>query len=141
MTCNLAVSIAKAGISNEQLLALLTPATIEPVLLGYLRQQYPQKNPQARMCAPEMLEVSLRDCTITITRGQVEVTSYSSNQRLTERLAKEVGGVLAALADVLFQQQIQTLLQTLGIEPQVETVTVENEGKMQQAAVFTLALS
>lgn len=140
MTCNLAVSIAKAGISNEQLLALLTPATIEPVLLGYLRQQYPQKNPRTRICAPEMLEVSLRDCTITITRGQVEVTSYSSNQRLTERLAKEVGGVLAALADALFQQQIQTLLQTLGIEPQAETVTVENEGKMQQAAVFTLAL-
>lgn len=140
MTCNLAVSIAKAGISNELLLALLTPAIIEPVLLGYLRQQYPQKNPRMHMLATETLEVYLGACTITITCGQIEVTSYSSNQRLTERLAKEVGGVLAALADSHFQQQIQTLLQTLGIEPQIETVTVENEGKMQQAAVFTLML-
>lgn len=140
MTCNLAVSIAKAGISNEQLLALLTPARIEPVLLAYLRQQYPQKALSSAIMGNEELEIALGSDTIRIVRGQIEVTSYSTNQRWTERLAKELEGVLAALADALFQQQIQELLQSLGIEPQVETVTVENEGKMQQAAVFTLTL-
>ena len=138
MTCNLAVSIAKAGISNEQLLALLTPATIEPVLLAYLRQQYPQEQSRSYTYASDRLDILLGDCTITIIRGQIEVTSYSTSQNHASRLAKEIEGVLTALADALFQQQIQETLRTLGIEPQVETVTVENEGKMQQAAVFTL---
>ena len=66
------------------------------------------------------------------------MTSYSTSQDRANCLAKEIEGVLAALADALFQQQIQETLRTLGTEPQVETVTVENEGKMQRAAVFTL---
>jgi len=138
MTCNLAVSIAKAGISNEQLLALLTPATIEPVLLAYLRQQYPQEQCRSYTYTPDQLQILLGDCAITIIQGQIEVTSYSTSQDRANCLAKEIEGVLAALADALFQQQIQETLRTLGIEPQVETVTVENEGKMQRAAVFTL---
>jgi hypothetical protein len=138
MTCNLAVSIAKAGISNEQLLALLTPANVEPVLLTYLRQQYPQEQCRSYTYTPDRLQILLGDCAITIVQGQIEVTSYATSQDRANRLAKEIEGVLAALADALFQQQIQETLRTLGIEPQVETVTVENEGKMQQAAVFTL---
>jgi hypothetical protein len=138
MTCNLAVSIAKAGISNEQLLALLTPANVEPVLLTYLRQQYPQEQSRSYTYMPDQLQILLGDCAITIVQGQIEVTSYATSQDRANRLAKEIEGVLAALADALFQQQIQETLRTLGIEPQVETVTVENEGKMQQAAVFTL---
>jgi len=45
MTCFLAVSIGTVAITNEQLLALLTPEVVEPLVLAFLNDQFAEYRP------------------------------------------------------------------------------------------------
>ncbi len=73
-----------------------------------------------------------------IADGSVKVSASEGDTILAETLATEVEQLLLQLADSLFQQQVQ---QALGpAVTQVQTVNVDNDSAIQQAAVFTLEL-
>lgn len=136
MPCNLAVSIAKAGVTTPQLLALLTPSVIEKVALTYLQQQYASLKPSAYTTYGTTVMLSVGTAMITIEDGTVQVEDSRRNRQLAEQLASEMEQLLLQLADSLFQQKLQ---ETLGsLVKQTQTVSVDNEGAVQQAAVFYL---
>lgn len=138
MPCNLAVSIAKAGVTTPQLLALLTPDVVQQVALTYLEQQYAALNPYVLMSSGSRVSLQVGTSLIVITDGAVQVTDRRGNTTFADTLANEVEQLLLQLADSLFQQQLQQILGPA--VTQVQTVNVDNDGVIQQAAVFTLEL-
>jgi hypothetical protein len=142
MTCNLAVSLAKAAVTDEYLQTLLTPAIVQPIVLAYLQQQYPHDQPNVIEATEHGVSFRVGSCTIVLKRGKIEVTDAQRVSRRAAQLIQELEHVLTNLADRLFQQHVQHILQqTLGTAfTEVTTVEVENEGHVQQAAVFTLTL-
>lgn len=138
MPCNLAVSIAKAGVSKPQLLAFLTPDMVQQVILTYLQQQYVSLNPRLLVRFDSRVYFQVGTCRILIEEGTVQVTSTSDDPAFAETLADEIEQLLLQLADSLFQQQVQRILGPS--VTQVQTVQVNNEGVTQQAVVFTLDL-
>lgn len=138
MPCNLAVSIAKAGVSKPQLLALLVPDIVQQVTLAYLQQQYASLNPRLLVRFDSRIYFQVGTCRILIEDGTVRVTGTDDDTNLAETLANEIEQLLLQLADSLFQQQIQQLLGPS--VTQVQTVQVDNEGVAQQAVVFSLDL-
>jgi hypothetical protein len=138
MPCNLAVSIAKAGVTRPQLLALLTPDIVKQLTLTYLQQQYAALNPRVRSTSGNSVCLQMGTSLVVITDGSVQVTDSRGNTAFAETLADEVEQLVLQLADSLFQQQLQQILGPA--VTQVQTVHVDNDGIMQQAAVFTLEL-
>ncbi len=136
MPCNLAVSIAKAGVTIPQLLAFLTPAIVQKVVLAYVQQQYPTLHPRLYPFASTNVCLQVGSCLVVITGGSVRVTDRRGNSALAETLANEIEQLLLQLADSLFQQQVQQILGPA--VTQAQTVNVDNDGMTQQAAVFTL---
>ena len=136
MPCNLAVSIAKAGVTQPQLLALLTPDVVKQVVLAYLEQQYASSKPSVICATRARVVLRMGTCVVSIENGSVRVTDSQGNQAFIETLATEVERLLLLLADRLFQQKLQ---ETLGpLLTQVQNVSVNNDGQMQQATVFSL---
>lgn len=138
MPCNLAVSIAKAGVSKPQLLALLTLDMVQQVVLTYLQQQYASLHPRMLVRHDTRIYFQVGTCRILIEEGTVRVTGPSDETAFAETLAQSLEQLLLQLADSLFQQRVQQILGPA--VTQVQTVQVDNEGVMQQAAVFTLDL-
>ncbi len=138
MPCNLAVSIAKAGVTRPQLLALLTPDIVQQVALTYLQQQYAALNPKVRSPSSNSACLQVGTSLVVITDGSVQVTDSRGNTAFAETLANEVEQLILQLADSLFQRQLQQILGPA--VTQVQTMQVDNDGIMQQAAVFTLEL-
>jgi ABC-type cobalamin/Fe3+-siderophores transport system ATPase subunit len=137
MPCNLAVSIAKAGVTKPQLLALLTPEIVQKVALTYLQQQYAQLlNPSLISASGKSVILRAGTSTISIENGAVEVNDSNGNRVQAEKLAAEMEQLILQLADQLFDQQIQAALGSL--VQTVQPVTVDNDGAVQQATVFTL---
>lgn len=138
MPCNLAVSIAKAGVTTPQLLALLTPAIVTQVTFAYLEQQYPGSRPSVLSTSGTVLLLQVGTSQVRIENGSVQVNNIQRNQAQAEELADEIEQLLLQLADNLFQQKLQ---ETLGsLVAQVQTMAVDNEGTVQQATVFSLEL-
>ncbi len=138
MPCNLAVSIAKAGVTRPQLLAFLTPDIVQQVALTYLQQQYAALNPKVRSTSSNSACLQVGTSLVVITDGSVQVTDSRGNTTFAETLANEVEQLILQLADSLFQRQLQQILGPA--VTQVQTMQVDNDGIMQQAAVFTLEL-
>lgn len=136
MPCNLAVSIAKAGVTTPQLLALLTPEVVQQVALTYLEQQHAALNPYVLTSSDSRVSFQVGTSLVVITDGAVQVTDRRGNTTFAATLANEVEQLLLQLADSLFQQQLQQILGPA--VTQVQTVNVDNDGVIQQAAVFTL---
>lgn len=136
MPCNLAVSIAKAGVTKPQLLALLTPDIVQKVAMAYLQQQYAKLNPSVISASGNDITLRAGTTSISIENGAVEVYDYSGNRLQAEQLAEEMEQLLLQLADQLLDQHIQNALGSL--VKTVLPVAVDNEGTMQQATVFTL---
>ncbi len=138
MPCNLAVSIAKAGVTRPQLLAFLTPDIVQQVALTYLQQQYAALHPRMRSTSGNSVCLQVDTSLVVITDGSVQVTDSRGNTTFAETLANEVEQLVLQLADSLFQQQVQQILGP--VVTQVQTMQVDNDGIIQQAAVFTLEL-
>ena len=136
MPCNLAVSIAKAGVSKSQLLAFLTPDIVQQVTLTYLQQQYVALTPRVYASSSTSVSLQVGTSMVVITDGTVQVTDRRGNTAFVETLANEIEQLLFQLADSVFQQKVQQILGPA--VTQVQTVNVDNDGIIQQAAVFTL---
>ncbi len=136
MPCNLAVSIAKAGVTKPQLLALLTPEIVQKVAIAYLQQQYAKLDPSVVSASGNCITLRAGTTIISIENGTVEVYDGSGNRIQAERLAGEMEQLVLQLADQLLDQQIQSALGSL--VKAVQPVTVDNNGAAQQATVFTL---
>jgi hypothetical protein len=136
MPCNLAVSIAKAAVSDERLRALLTPEAVKDVVLNFLKQQYAANSPALLSSNDTTLYYRLGSLVLTIENGVVRVNESAGNRVFAERVAAEVSRLLAAAADRLFQQRVQMALQSVTTRAQV--VDVNYEGRTQKAAVFSI---
>ena len=138
MSCNLAVSIARAAITEERLRALLIPDAIHAVLLTYLTQQYAAFSPTLLPAFGNALRYRVGSMVLTILDGQVTVDAPDGDRAQAELLATKVSELLAAAANRLFQQQVQQALK--GVITQAQAVNVTFEGRSQQAAVFHINL-
>jgi hypothetical protein len=136
MSCNLAVSIAKAAVQKKELLALLTVDIVKDIVLTYLQQQYSSLSPYVFSRSKNHVSFSVGTCYVIIQNGNVRVKEDNRDQVKADALASEMAQVLSQLADSLFQQKVQLALGSLVTEAQ--TVTVDNQGTQQTAAVFTL---
>jgi hypothetical protein len=138
MTCNLAVSIARAAITERRLRSLLVPDTIRNVVLTYLRQQYAAYSPVLLPASGDVLRYRIGTMLLTIVEGEVTVSEPGGDREQAEQLATKVSELLAAAANRLFQQQVQQALKAVTTRGQ--TVNVTFEGRSQQAAVFHINL-
>ena len=134
MPCNLAVSIAKAAITEERLRVLLLPDVIRTILPTYLMKQYAALSPTRLPAFGDALRYRVGSMLLTILDGQVTVDAPERDRVQAEQLATQVAALLAAAANRLFQQQVQQALK--GVTTQAQAVNVMVEGRSQQAAVF-----
>ena len=135
MPCNLAVSIGKAGVTQPQLFALLTPDIVKVVAFAYLEKQYASSKPSVHVRG-EMVVLHVGSTTIRILNGGVQIQDSEGNRTQAQKLADEIEELLTQLANRLFQQKLQVALGPL--VTQVQTVSVNNEGTLQQATIFHL---
>lgn len=138
MPCNLAVSIARAAITEERLRALLTPQAIQHVVLAYLKQQYAASSPALLSAQGNALRYRVGTMLLTIVDGAVTVDESEGKRGRAEQLATKVSELLAVAADRLFQQKVQQALSS--VTTQAQAVNVGYEGTSQQAAVFHITL-
>lgn len=139
MPCNLAVTIAKAAVTDEQLLGLLTPeftAQLVTAALSDLRIKMP-----VRVSGGEVYgyaELSYRDqIQISVVKGKVTVSA--STRERTQEITDAVSKAIAAGADLMFSKQIATALATMtGKQPQLREVNVEEGGQVMPAVLFSV---
>ena len=140
MPCNLAVTITKAAVTNEQLQKLLTPEVVKTLLESYISKHPNHKGqtPHAFIRGDEVSLPILRyDCRVIIKNGQVRISTPRRNVEEAEALSGELAQLLSLAADKLFAGQVQKALASMG-KVSGQTVTVDNQGQKQQARVFTL---
>jgi hypothetical protein len=142
MPCNLAVSITKAAVTEEHLLALLTPAVVQPVVVAYLRQP-------GVLTAGERVGVTTPGARVVVTVGALTfhidggrvstVATAGATDARGRALVDALSALLALAADTLFAQQVRVALAAFGRVSQ-QSVTVDNGGVPQAATVLTLTL-
>lgn len=144
MPSNLAVSITKAAVTEDHLRALLTADVMADIVLRFLTQQYARLSPRILRASGHRLVVLMDggDITLTIIEGKVTINAAILRPSQANDILEAVSLLLARLADVLFQRQVQQALSTRFEARLVgaQALEVENEGERQQAAVFTLDL-
>lgn len=138
MPCNLAVSITKAAVSNEQLVQLLTPEAVYEAVKTFLSRHDAYKDQLfGDWQSGSALMFYVGDCIVTILGAQVTVNGSEWSTQQAETLSADMNTLLARLADYLFAQQVQQALAGLGpVESQ--TMSVDDQGVTRQATVFTL---
>jgi hypothetical protein len=136
----LAVSITKAAVTEERLLALLTPEAVQPVVEAYLRQPG-VVGASERVIVQRQgdgLAVGVGSLTLTIHGGRVETrATQGTNDARGRALVDGLSALLALAADALFAQQVRAALAPFG-RVAAQQVTVENGGVTQAATVLTL---
>src|SRR5579859_7209219 len=112
MSCDLAVSIAKAAVTKQHLLDLLTTDVVQQVVLKYLQSEYANDFPRVRYASARWVRFEVGDVTISINikNGVVMVRSESGDSAEAEDFAQKIELLLARLADSLFQQKVQQAL-------------------------------
>ena len=140
MPCNLAISITKAAVSNEELLKLLTSEVVHEAVKNFLSRHETYKDKVIGDWQSEpTVWFYVGNCIITITNGQVTVNGPQWTKEEVEALSTDMNTLLSRLADYLFAQQVQQALTGLGpVETQV--VNVDDQGVTRQATVLTLTI-
>lgn len=137
MACNLAVSITKAAVENEQLLRLLTPALVAEVVKAALADLRYNATPAVQQDGSVYAYAG--GMGITVRDGKVSVTGY--NAYGARQATDAVSGALALAAEALLGQQIAaTLAKATGKAPVVRRAHVENDGQAGVATVFTVKI-
>ena len=141
MPCNLAVSITKAAVNDEQLKQLLTTQVIHQVVKNFLSANEAYKGQLYGDWESSTSSVFyIGDCTLTVFNGgQVSVDASRWSRERAQTLNADIAKLLVRLADHLFAQQVQQALAGLG-PVQVQTVDVDDQGITRQATVLTLNL-
>jgi hypothetical protein len=140
MPCNLAVSITKAAVTEERLLALLTPEAVQPVVEAYLRQPGVLKPGESFNVNRQgnRLMIMVGSLRLFIERGRVSTyATQGYNDVRGEELVSALSNLLALAADALFAQQVKAALAPFGKVAQ-QQVMVDNGGVTQAATVLTL---
>ena len=140
MPCNLAISITKAAVSNEQLLKLLTPELISQAVKSFLsRHETYQHQRYDDWQYRNSLIIYVGECTVTFTDGEVKVEGPEWSTALVNALSADMTTLLSRLADYLFAQQVQQALASLG-QVASQTVNVDDQGVTRQATVLSFNL-
>lgn len=139
MPCNLAVTIAKAAVTNEQLLGLLTPdLVVQAVNAACADLRIRINASRSGDTVYGYAELSWSDqISVAVNRGRVEVQA-SDTRRATE-ISDAISGVLTQLADALFSQQIAGALASIaGKQPVIAEVNVDESGTVMPAFLFSV---
>lgn len=139
MPCNLAVTIAKAAVTDEQLLGLLTPEIAAQLTNAALNEL--GIRPVARVSGNSVYgyaELTWSDqISIEVNRGRVEVRA--SSKARGEEIAGKITDALKLGADALFAQQIAGALASIsGKQPVIREVAVEENGTVSPAFLFSV---
>lgn len=144
MPCNLAVTITKAAVTNEQLTKLLTPEIVKTLLETFIGQHpdHQAQTPRAtirKQNGQVSLYISRYDCFLSVINGEVTISTPRYYTEQANDLMKQVALLLSKAADKLFVAQVQQALAKFG-NVDAQTTTVDNAGEKQQVRVFTLEL-
>lgn len=141
MVCNLAVTITKAAITNEQLLALISPAIAAETIKAAMDVLGVRVNPRiSGTTVYAYAETSYSD-QIQITYQGGKLTVAASTDARGEEITATITGGLVAVGDALFANVVAaTLQQFTGKRPTVTTAAVRDEGVVYQANVFTVKI-
>ena len=142
MPCNLAVTITKAAVLPDHLVALLTPEVIEQVVTAYLQHHPVFKDylPLRSKTIGNVVTffVSNLAYRITITGNQIAINFPPYAQDKATKLSGELVTLLSKTSDRLFARQVQKSLAAKFGNVQQQTAKVDNEGEQQTVTVFTL---
>lgn len=152
MPCNLAVSITKAAIPNEQLLGLLTPAVVEQVVRAFLGdrltdlvgQDYGYQHGTSRKVQLQSVnywgQLGAEGISFRIHDGQIDVQAPRGGELRAQEVSDELTQLLARTADQLFAIQVGTALAELGGDLETQQVSIDNAGQRQTVTQFTLSI-
>lgn len=134
MVCDIAVSITQAGVTDEQLKGLLTPALTLAVVKAVLADL--GLAGEARLNGDTVVWTNY-NTSLTVAAGQATVRSYTGDD---QRISAALGAGLAQACDALYGQQIaRALAEIAGKQPQIQrNIAVEKEGVVRQATLFTV---
>ena len=141
MPCNLALTITRAAVSEDRLLALLTDDLVAAIVAAFLAERGLALT-ETRL--PRGVAFAGGPIALTIVGGRVTGRTSSRWPTLADR--DLLAGVMADLPDVLAQAGDQVfarkVLETLAAFGPVtaQQVSVDNEGVRQVATVLTLRL-
>ncbi len=142
MPCNLALTITKAAVSEERLLALLTDDLVAPIVTAFLTEcGLALGETRLPRGGVEFAGDRLR---LTIVGGRVTGRTSSpwptpADRDLLARLMADLPAVLAEAVDQVFARKVQETLAAFG-PVSAQRVPVDNEGVRQGATVLTLRL-
>lgn len=143
MPCNLALSIAKATVSDEHLWTLLEPR-LQSLVTSFLSKECPQSAVQSWQEKATSL-FKLDRVTFSVQRGEVSAqiprSSSEAEQQLAETISSQLSLLLEEAASRLFQNQVGQALGQLGKVARKDQQIRDEGGTIRQAAIFTVEVS
>jgi hypothetical protein len=141
MPCNLAVTITKAVVAPEHLLALLTPEVIGQLITAFTSQspEFQQYQPIRITTYGDTVNVILGrlDRRFLITHNQVTSNFPRYEQTQADTLAQLLSNLLSRGADRLFAAQVRKALTEKYGDVKQTSETVSNQGQPQRVTLFS----
>ncbi|PWU23895.1 hypothetical protein C5B42_01375 [Candidatus Cerribacteria bacterium 'Amazon FNV 2010 28 9'] len=141
MTCNLAVSIMKAALSDERLKALIDEHIdqVTAIMRGYLHQ----KHPLLELGEANAGQFSVGDgLTLKIAQGQVTLSGQRTSRtaQYMGHLSEETSTFLPLIADQLFLREVESRLKVAATITGKKTSDVTNNQTVQRATVYSIEI-
>ena len=141
MTCNLAVAITKAAITDARLRALLDLHSdqVQRLLVQLLRKQYSELSVQGSSEDSRVIEVG--PMMVRVIGGSLTVDGPRTRERLVKEVTDKATAMLTLIADQLFTYDVRRVLQESASVTGIATSDVENQGKIQRATVIAFTMN
>jgi len=144
MSCNLAVSIMKAAITDERLKALIDEHIdqVTSIVATYLHRRHPKLEVSPGLPGTGQLTVG-EGLTLEIVQGTVSISGSRTSRtaQYMEDLSQEVSAFLKLVADQLFTWQVEQALKASATVSSKQTSDVENDGAVQRATVYAIQVN
>ena len=144
MTCNAAVAITKAAVTDERLRALLDEHLSEVIEIfrTYLHKQYADREVSVEL-EEDQAKVLMQVGRVAVALQGGEITTRirgngPNEVTLAEMLNERASTLLKLIADQLFTQEVERILQTSARLTGKSFKEVEMEGVKQRATIFSV---
>jgi len=138
MPCDLAVTIQKAVIKEEQIQALMTPEVLEKAVVAYLKghESYKMFQPVCYAYGNTvdifLLNGNSPDYRVSVTAAGVNVRLPRGMEAEAELLSSQLVKLLAAVGNKLLASHVRRTLKGQFGDVNQESATVDNQGQSQQ---------
>jgi hypothetical protein len=141
MTCNAAVAIMKAAVTDERLRALLDEHLSEVIEIfrTYLHKQYADREVSVKLNQARVL-MQVGRVAVALQGGEIttRIRGNGPNEvTLAEMLNERASTLLKLIADQLFTNDIERILQSSARLTGKRAEEVEMEGVKQRATIFS----